>query len=372
MGVLICDPKRALELLGGDLYSVVREAIDSGLWLNGPKTEAFCRDFALYVGAAHCIGVANGSDALEIAFRTLLAERKPSGREVVTVANAGGYSSIAAFLAGLQPVYADIEYTSQLACIESIMSCVSPDTAFVVATHLYGGALDVPALRTELDRAGYADVAIVEDCAQAHGARIGSRLVGNLGDIATFSFYPTKNLGAFGDAGAIVTNDSNLFATASALKQYGWGSKYNIKSPLGRNSRMDELQAAILAVMLPHLDEANARRLAILERYVEAVPRGTIVVRPKSDTVAHLAILLTPQRDSLRGHLASRNIGTDIHYPVLDIDQVGWKELPKREGPDGLPVARKSLSQLLTIPCFPSMMEQEIDEVCESLASWRD
>lgn len=371
VGIMLSDPRRVLGTTSEDLFATVREALESGWWLNGPRTEIFCRRFANFLGVSHCLGVANGSDALEIAFRALLSTGKAAGNEVVTVANAGGYSSIAAFLVGLVPIYADIEYESQLASIPSIVSCVSPKTAIVVATHLYGGAMNVPLLRKALDDAGHAQIPILEDCAQAHGARIGGKRVGSLGDVATFSFYPTKNLGAFGDAGAIVTDNELIFEAARGLSQYGWTSKYRIGSPHGRNSRIDEVQAAFLTVLLCHLDEANARRVAILNRYSQSLPKDVNLVRPSTDTVAHLAVLLAKHRDHLRGHLAQYGIATDTHYPILDVDQPGWKNLAKREAPNGIPVSRQSVPKLLTVPCFPGMTVDEVDTVCSALASWR-
>lgn len=364
------DPKRTLQAASEPLTSAVRQAMESGFWLNGPKTLLFSKNFAEYIGVSYCIGVANGSDALEISLRALLSTGRAEGDELVTVSNAGGYASIAAFLVGLIPVYADIEYKSQLASIPSIVSCLSPRTAVVVATHLYGGALDVPLLRMALDKAGYAKVPILEDCAQAHGSRIGRRRVGSLGDIATFSFYPTKNLGAFGDAGAIVTNDNYLLEAAKKLSQYGWSQKYKIESPGGRNSRIDEVQAAYLNVLLEGLDKSNARRVDILNRYSCSLPAVCTLVRPQTDTVAHLAVLLVDHRDQLRAHLDRNGIASDIHYPVLDVDQLGWADLPKREGLSGLSVTRESSPRLLSIPCFSGMTNSEVAQVCSALSSW--
>jgi len=364
--------KRIVDGDSAQLLAAARDTILSGWWLNGKRAEEFCAAFAAYIGVDHCIGVANGSDALEIAYRTLEASRQLKGREVVTVANAGGYSAIACRLTGFIPVYADIEEASQLASIDSILSCIGPETAFVVVTHLYGGVFDVGALRSRMDQAGHGEIAILEDCAQGHGAAINGRKVGSLGDIATFSFYPTKNLGAFGDAGAIVTADGELARIASELRQYGWTSKYTIGLPYGRNSRIDEIQAALLSAQLPQLDAANGRRVAIMDRYQDAVPTGVTLVRAETGTVGHLAVLLCDQRDELREHLTRLEIGTDIHYPVLDPDQPAWRDLPFREAPGGLTVARRSVPRLLTIPCFPTMEDEEVIRVCEALASWRN
>ena len=260
------DPNRALKVSSDSLMKAVDLSLDSGYWLNGPNTARFCDNFANYLGVSYCIGVSNGSDALEIALRALLSTDRVKGNELITVPNAGGYSSIAAFAVGLTPVYADIEYESQLVSISSILSCLSEQTAIVVVTHLYGGAVDVPLIRKSLDESGYQHVVIVEDCAQAHGSRIGDKYVGSFGDIATFSFYPTKNLGACGDAGAIVSNDSNLFHKVRSLAQYGWSNKYTVSIPHGRNSRIDELQAAYLDLALQNLDR-HLKPPALLHRH---------------------------------------------------------------------------------------------------------
>lgn len=364
------DLKRIFETDASSLEEAVSATLRSGWWLNGERTRAFCAAFSEYVGAARCIGVANGTDALEIAMRALIELRCEDRREVVTVANAGGYSTIALRQLELIPVYVDVEHDTQLASIPSILSALSADTAFVVVTHLYGGVFDVVELRAKMDDAGFPYVPILEDCAQAHGAELRGKKVGSLGDIATFSFYPTKNLGAFGDGGAIVTSDSELAAACDALRQYGWAKKYDIARPGGRNSRLDEVQAAILSVLLPHLDESNSKRRAILLRYVEAAPVGVRIVESPLGSVAHLAVLLCSDRDGLRKHLADRDIGSDIHYPILDCYQSGWQSLPQRNAPNGLPVAEASVERLLTVPCFPGMTETEIAAVCEALSTW--
>lgn len=353
------------------LESAVLETMRSGWWLNGARAEEFAKAFAAFVGVRHSIGVGNGTDALEIALRALVAERCEGRCEVITVPNAGGYSAIALHGIGLDPVYADIVEETQLASIPSVLSALSERTGIVVATHLYGGVLDVAALRAAMDARGHAHVPILEDCAQSHGALLDGRRTGSLGDIATFSFYPSKNLGAFGDGGAILTDDERLAAACAALRQYGWGRKYDIARPGGRNSRLDEVQAAILQTLLPHLDAANARRVEILERYEDAAPSGVRMVRSPHGTVAHLAVALCEDRDGLRRHLATTGVPTDIHYPILDCDQAGWADKPSRLAPGGIPVARASVARLLTLPCFPGMTEDEIGTVCDALAGWR-
>jgi dTDP-4-amino-4,6-dideoxygalactose transaminase len=368
----INDLSRVFAGHAAEIAKAVSEVMASGWWLNGSRLSAFTAAFSQYLGGRRCIGVANGTDALEIAFRALRGTGLARGDEVVTVANAGGYATVAARLAGLTPAYADIDEDTQLASIDSILATLGAETGCVVATHLYGGVLDVPALRQRMDAAGYGHVPILEDCAQAHGARTGDgRMAGTLGAVATFSFYPTKNLGAFGDAGAVVTADHALAERCDALRQYGWSGKYNVEHGNGRNSRMDEIQAAILFVLLPALEVANARRMAILDRYREACPDHVRVVGRKGSGVAHLAVVLCEDRDGLRRHLAAQGVATDIHYPILDCDQPAWHALPQRVVPGGLPVARASVGRLLTLPCFPAMTETEIELVSEALSTWR-
>lgn len=364
------DLKRLYSSSPEAVTTAINAVIASGWWLGGRETEAFCAEFGAYLGAQHCIAVANGTDAIEIAIRALLETRAITATEVVTVANAGGYSTIACRVLGLVPVYADIEPESQLASIESVLSALSDETALVVATHLYGGVFDVHSLRVAMNALGFSHVPILEDCAQAHGARLDGKMAGTLGDIATFSFYPTKNLGAFGDAGAVVTADATLAAAVLALAQYGWSSKYVVTRTGGRNSRIDELQAAILRVLLPQLDNANERRRLILQGYEQSVHSSVRMVRSPHGTVAHLAVLLCESRDNLRRHLADKGIACDIHYPILDCDQPGWKALPHRFAPSGLEQTRRSISRLLTVPCFPAMTDGEIERVCGALRGW--
>jgi dTDP-4-amino-4,6-dideoxygalactose transaminase len=353
------------------LVEATRQAFASGWWLNGKQHEAFCQEFAQFVGTISCVGVANGTDALEIGMRALVQARHRLGKEVITVANAGGYSTIACRLLGLTPVYADIDEETQLVNLQSVLACVNDETALVVATHLYGGPVDVLRLRRMLDEAGHRDVPILEDCAQAHGAKVGDVVVGSIGDIAAFSFYPTKNLGAMGDAGAITTSHHDLAAEVATLRQYGWSGKYQVTRPGGRNSRMDEVQAAALRVLLPRLGEGNRRRQQIISRYSEAAPSGTTVVDAGPGGVGHLAVVLCDDRDSLREHLARESIATEVHYPILDCDQRGWRALPFRTAPGDLAVSRKSVRRILTLPCFPDLSDEEVERVCKALSEWQ-
>ena len=356
------------ELLSG----IAAEVMASGYWINGPRNEAFCRAFAASLGVAFCVGVANGTDALEIALRALLAE-DASGenrREIVTVANAGGYTTTACRILGCTPVFADIDPATQLLSIDAAIAALGERTAAIVVTHLYGGLVDVPGLRSAMNAAGYGHMPILEDCAQSHGLRGCGGAAGAFGDVATFSFYPTKNLGALGDGGAIVTSRAALADRVASLRQYGWSRKYEIALAGGRNSRLDEIQAALLSGLLPGLDRANARRVEILDAYAAAAPAGMRVVRSPHGSVGHLAVVLTEDRERLRRDLTAAGISSEVHYPILDCDQPGWAALPQRIGPAGLAASRHSVERILTLPCFPELTEAEQARVCAALAAF--
>lgn len=351
----------------------ILKAAESGIWLKGKATELFAKNFAAYCGADYCLPLANGTDALELILRTIIDQKEYHSTEVVTVANAGGYSSIACRLIGAIPVYADIDINTQLVDIDSIANCLGPKVKVVVLTHLYGGAVNVPMVREMLNKKGYSHVKIVEDCAQAHGARLGGKIVGSFGDMAAFSFYPTKNLGAMGDAGAIVSSNKELFEKARSLSQYGWNKKYNIDIPYGRNSRIDEIQAATLNYLLPHLDHHNQLRKEIYDKY-KSVNSKLIPIdngKDEGSFVAHLAVFRVANRDSFINYISEKNIAVDIHYPVLDFEQKGWFPLEKRiDQITNMKYSKKSIEEIVTLPCFPYMTEDEVDYVCTAIKKW--
>jgi dTDP-3-amino-2,3,6-trideoxy-4-keto-D-glucose/dTDP-3-amino-3,4,6-trideoxy-alpha-D-glucose/dTDP-2,6-dideoxy-D-kanosamine transaminase len=364
------DTGRIYAKYANDLESAAIEVMTSGWWLNGAHNAAFAREFADYLGATICVPVANGTDALQIALRALIYAREIAGEEIITVANAGGYASTAIRQIGMTPVYVDIDIQTQLVDIKSLLSALGPRTAIVILTHLYGGAVDVSSIRDRMNESGYRHVPILEDCAQAHGAAAKGRRVGSIGDIGTFSFYPTKNLGTMGDGGAIVTSDKAIGEAARCLHQYGWSEKYRIVLSGGQNSRMDEIQAAILSVLLPHLDDMNKRRREILAAYFESSTSAAVPVLP-ADTVAHLAVFLADNRDAFRKHCLDHAIRTEVHYPILDCDQPGWSTLAKRIAPMGLRQSQESVKKIVTLPCFPLMTDHEVERVCGVLRSYK-
>lgn len=371
-------PMNDLGCASGDLQSIidaVSSVVRSGWFINGPRNLEFGKAFSACVNSKHFIGVGNGTDALQLA---LLALASRAGKlnhihdtEVVTVANAGGYTSTACFSVGCVPVYCDVNEDDQLLCADSAVAALTEKTICVVATHLYGGGVDVPKLRAKMDDAGFRHVAILEDCAQAHGLHTPTGPAGSQADIATFSFYPTKNLGGMGDGGAVVTNDEELKRLVEQFRQYGWSSKYHISAPCGINSRLDEIQAAILTVRLGKLDEDNAKRSAIHDAYAAALPPEIKIVKSKIGNVAHLAVIKTAWRNELLSHMSKNNIATDIHYPILDPRQPGWQQANFRIGPSGLKVSEKSVGEIVSIPCFAQMNGEQIRRVCDALTSFR-
>ena len=247
--------------LRSELDAAMARVQDRGWYILGPEVEAFEREFAAYCGTGECVAVGNGTDALELSLRALAIG---PGDEVVTAANAGMYATTAIRAAGAVPAYVEIDESTLLMDPAALAAGLGARTRAVIVTHLYGRLADVDALVRIARERG---VALIEDCAQAHGARAGGGMAGTHGALGCFSFYPTKNLGALGDAGAVVTGDRELAAKLRALRTYGWGAKYHCTMEGGMNSRMDELQAAVLRVKLPRLDGWNRRRRDIAARY---------------------------------------------------------------------------------------------------------
>ena len=355
--IRVADPQRAVAADRRALDAALARVLDSGRYVHGPEHAAFEAELAAFLGVAHCAGVASGTDALELA---LAAVGCSPGDEVVTAANAGGYTTAAARKLGCAVRYADVDAATLGLSAATVEPALTDATRAVVATHLYGLMCDVEGI-VELCRGR--GIAVVEDCAQAAGARRSGRRAGSFGDAAAFSFYPTKNLAAIGDGGAVVTNDSAIDERVRALRQYGWSEKYRAEVAGGWNSRLDELQAAVLRVGLARLDERNERRREIVGRYAAALPAhaGRFVWSDGEDFVGHLAVILAEDRERLAAALTAADIGTDVHYPVADYDQPAWRT------DVSLPVTDHAVAHVLTVPCFPELTEDEVERVCEVL-----
>jgi dTDP-4-amino-4,6-dideoxygalactose transaminase len=357
-------PSAAPTRLAGDEAAAVREAVErvitEGPWILGPEVASFEGAFGDFTGLAHTVGVGNGTDALVIAMTAL--DLSP-GAGVLVSADEGGYAATAARLAGLVPVVMDLAASSTSVDAGTVAAAHRPDVEAVVVTHLHGDAValeEIDAWRRNLG------LALVEDCAQAHGLRVGGRHVGTTGDAATFSFYPTKNLGAVGDGGLVGFTDPAIAARARALRQYGWADeRFRPTLAGGRNTRLDPLQAAVLSARLPHLDARNQRRRELADRWRDALVDSALLWGDPRTTVAHHAVAITDDRDGLADHLAARGIDTAVHYPHLVGDMPG---LDAEGGP--APVAASLARRVLSLPCFPELTEEEADHMAAALHEW--
>lgn len=346
-----------------ELLQAMQKVVESGWFVLGPEVEAFEQEFASYCGVTHCVGVANGTDALELALRALGAG---PGTTVATVANAGAYTATAALAIGAIPAFVDIDSATlnmDPASLAVLLSHTKVDV--LVITHLFGRMAALPELLGIARRHG---LLVIEDCAQAHGAMLDGRRAGSFGDAACFSFYPTKNLGALGDGGAVVTGDARAADRLRSLRQYGWGAeKYSVVTDGGRNSRLDELQAAVLRVRLRSLDSANARRRSLAQRYVSGLPADlTLHCGQIGDGyVGHLFVVSADDRDAFRERLADHGIGSAVHYPVLDHHQSGIPRGPRVP----LEQSEKALRRILTLPLYPSMPDEAVTVVCQHVSA---
>lgn len=344
------------------LVTSTRKVIESGVFLNGENLRDLSQSLSAMHAGRSVVCVGNGTDALYIALR---AAGVGPGTTVATVPNAGGYSTGAALLLGARVVLIDIDLGTGQMCPDSLVAALENlSVDVVVVTHLYGLAADIKKLSAMCEEY---KVSLIEDCAQSIGCFAGDQPVGTFGDMATFSFYPTKNLGAFGDAGAIVCATQDLASSASKIAQYGWSERYLRAMPGGVNSRMDEIQAAFLNHRLHSLRTENERRRHIVRRYQASLTGSRRFLCRDDDTyVAHLAVMATESREIDAHLLAQRGISTGIHYPILDQEQPAWVSVLEDAA---TPNARILSGQILTLPCFPGMYEEEIDAVVAALGS---
>jgi aminotransferase EvaB len=343
----------------------IDRVIASGWLILGPEVKKFEQLFAAYLGANCCMSLANGTDAIELALRAM---KISPGDRVATVANAGMYTTTALLAIGAEPFFMDVDLDSRGTTFAEVKRAVEAGVKAVVVTHLYG--LAIPEIAMIAEYCAQMSIPLLEDCAQAHGALISGKRAGTFGDAASFSFYPTKNLGALGDGGAVVTNNPEIAEKVGLLRQYGWTAKYRVEVPGARNSRLDEMQAAILSEFLPHLDEANARRREIAARYSRLIRHPNIVVPQEggADYVAHLYVIRCQQRDALREHLHKLKIASDIHYPIPDYRQPVFDNTFAETR---LHITERLASEILTLPCYPEMSDEEVDLVIAAVNVWQ-
>jgi dTDP-4-amino-4,6-dideoxygalactose transaminase len=342
----------------------VQRVVASGWVVLGPEVKRFEASFAQYLNANHCITVANGTDAIELALKALGVQKND---RVATVANASMYTTTSILAIGATPVFMDVNLDNHVVTLADVKQAVASGVKAVVVTHLYG--LAVPEIAEISQYCAEQNVPLLEDCAQAHGAEREGKRVGTFGDAASFSFYPTKNLGALGDGGAVVTNSPEIAQRVTQLRQYGWSSKYCVELEGARNSRLDEIQAAILSEFLPHLDEGNSRRREIATRYRNEITHHEIR-HPQEQgkaSVAHLYVIKCLKRDALQRYLRTVEIASDVHYPIPDYKQ---PVLEHSFGTLSLKNTETLASEILTLPCYPEMTDKEVSNVIAAVNGW--
>lgn len=348
-----------------ELQAVAR-VLHSGLYILGKEVEAFEAEWSGSTGTAHAVGVGNGMDAIEIGLRALGIG---PGDEVITTPMTAFASVLAVIRAGAQPVLADIDPATALLSMESVRRCIGPRTRGVLLVHLYG---QVPDLKLWCKFCADAGLLLIEDCAQAHLASWNGLHAGAAGAVGAFSFYPTKNLGAVGDGGALTTEDKSLAEKARVLRNYGQSARYH-HPELGLNSRLDEIQAAILRVRLGVLAAFTERKKAIARAYRQGIdnPRVGQLAAPahESSHVYHLFVVRCEERDRLAAHLQARGVETLIHYPVPVHLQAPCRDLPR--DPRGLTAAVQHGNTCLSIPCHPQLTDAEVGAVIQALNEFR-
>lgn len=348
----------------GPIDAAIARVLSRGRFILGVEVESFERELAAYLGVPDVVACASGTDAIAIA---LAAAGAGPDEEVLLPANACVPVIAGVRLAGARPRLADVDRATLTLSRAEAERELSSRVRYLLAVHLYGGLADVEGLRALARERG---LVVIEDCAQSLGASAGETRAGALGTAAAFSFYPTKNLGAYGDAGAIATADEAIAARARRVRQYGW-SRRDYSEVEGRNSRMDELQAAILRVKLPSLEADNERRRQITRRYDDAfqdLPLTLLRTRPGTTPAPHLYAVRTARRDELRGHLTARGIETAIHYPVPLHLQPAYAFLGSARG--DFPVSEEASETVLSLPLYPTLSDDQVGAVVSTVAEF--
>ncbi len=347
------------EPLRAELDAVWKEVTSSSAFILGSVLEAFEEEWAAYCGTSHAVGVGSGTEAIELILRAMGVGPDD---EVIVPASTFIATAAAVVSAGARPVFTDVDPSSLLITADHVRAALSPRTVAVLPVHLYGNPVDMAALAAVTEPAG---IALVEDASQAHGAGTPGRRIGSLGLAAGFSHYPTKNLGAFGDAGTVTTDDPALATAIRRLRNHGRATQqepdYEI---IGRTGRLDALQAGVLSIKLRHLDDLNGQRRQVIAWYDELLPATArrITTPDPSATAPHLCVVLCTDRDKLRGALADQEIGSSIHYP----DPVPRTTAFGRQV--GYPVAEHAADSMVSLPLYPGMTRDDVERVCSVVA----
>ena len=361
--LLTADPKSGFLAHAEEIRAAIERVLASGHYILGPEVEAFEREWAAYLGGGYAVGVANGTEAIELALRAVGVER---GAAVATVANTVSATAAAIEQIGARLVFVEIDpatMTISAAALEDALRKEGGAVKAVVPVHLYGHPADMPRIAEVAKKFG---VKVVEDCAQAHGAVVAGRKAGAWGDAAAFSFYPTKNLGALGDGGAVFAPDEKVAERVRVLRQYGWRQRY-LSEVAGRNSRLDEVQAAVLRVKLKYLEAENATRRELAGRYAENLESGAVRLPDVGAGIEHawhqFAVRL-PRREELKEFLAERGVVCGVLYPVPLHRQPAYAQALS------LPETERACAEVLCLPVHPGLRVADVDRVCGEIIRW--
>ncbi len=365
------DPGAGYRALRPEIDAAVARALESGWYILGAEGKAFEQEFAAWVGARHAVGCGNGTDALALALRGLGIG---PGAAVATVSHTAVATVAAIEMAGAVPVLIDIDplhYTMDPAELSDVLAHppAGPPIRAAIPVHLYGQAADMAAILASCARHG---VAVIEDCSQAHGAALDGKKLGTLGAVGAFSLYPTKNLGALGDGGVLATDDPDLASRIAALRQYGWRT-HHVSDAVGVNSRLDELQAAILRVKLRHLDAGNARRQAIAAEYdaaLSATPLRPPARRSGATHVFHQYVVRVPDREAVQARLRAEGIGSGVHYPVPVHLQPAYKDRVAL-GLAGCRASEVAAREVLSLPLYPELTDEQVGMITRTISRLR-
>jgi len=355
------DLKRQYENYRQEIDDAIQSVFQSGWFILGENVEKLESEFSGYLGAKYGIGVGSGTEAIHLA---LLACGIEPGDEVITVANTAVPTVSAISFANAKPRFVDIDPISYTINPDLIESAITPLTKVILPVHLYGQAANMDAI---LEVAKSHNLKVVEDACQAHGAEYKGQKVGSMGDIACFSFYPSKNLGAYGDGGFVSTNNKELAQTVRYLRNYGQTNRY-VHATKGYNSRLDELQAAVLRVKLRRLDDWNAKRRELAKYYHELMKNNNVILPKESEYskhVYHLYVIRSGRREQLQNHLTEKGIQTLIHYPIPVHLQESYQDLGMLKG--SLPETEQAAKEILSLPLYPEMTLDEIKQAGESV-----
>lgn len=362
MNIILCaNPKASYVSHMEEINTAVLNVLDKGRYILGDEVESFENEFSAYIGVNCCVGVASGTDAILLALKACGID---PGDEVITVSHTAVATVAAIVLAGATPVFADIESEYFTIDPSKIEPLITSRTKAIVPVHIYGQPCDMESI---MGIAKKWNLKVVEDCAQSHGASFKGKKTGTFGIAGCFSFYPTKNLGALGDGGAVVSNDPEIAEKIMILREYGWSQRY-ISSIHGYNSRLDEIQAAILRVKLKYLDTDNARRREIADLYRQELSQIMNIILPqqKPDTfhVYHQFVMRAGCRDELLKHFKNNGIGAAIHYPMPVHKQPAYKAI---RTPGQLLETEKACEEIISLPIYPELTKQDLSKVVEEI-----